>query len=327
MSSAFAPGKVILFGEHAVVYGRPALAIPLPQIGVTVSIEIVQSSQSSPEQEISLTNNWKERVSIEAPAIGRAGSLASFSKLQKPDPLALTIEKTLEVLNGTLPYFLNISITSTIPVASGFGSGAAVTVALVRALTSSLGKSISDEKVNQIAFEIEKLYHGTPSGIDNTVITYANPVYFKKNSPIQIFQVQSPFTLVIADSGVEAATHESVGDVRALWLVDPKRYEAIFTEIGSLVDQARDAIQNGDIESLGAFMNQNHILLREISVSSPLLDRLVLTACTNGALGAKLSGGGRGGNIIALAEPKKAEFIKSSLYSAGAKSVMITTVE
>lgn len=326
MSSASAPGKVILFGEHAVVYGQPALAIPVSQVGVTVSIEVHEENPNPSTYRPSFSFDWKEHVTITAPSIGRFGSLAAYSSSQKLDPLSLVIENTLNALAINNPPSMNITINSTIPVASGLGSGAAVSVALVRALALTLGQEIRDEQVNLIAFETEKLYHGTPSGIDNTVITYDRPVFFIKDSPIQTFNVGAPFTLIIADSGVKAATHESVGDVRKLWLADQRRMDKIFTSIGSIVQNARQAIQTGDWLSLGPLMNQNHHLLQQLTVSSTHLDHLVLTAVSFGALGAKLSGGGRGGNIIALVRPETAESIAFKLRGAGASKVIITTV-
>ncbi|OGN72576.1 MAG: mevalonate kinase [Chloroflexi bacterium GWB2_49_20] len=326
MISATAPGKLILFGEHAVVYGRPALAIPLLQVGVTVMIELAGPDPASSHSSTSDSQNWLEHISITAPDIGRYGTLASYASKPEPDPIAAAIGNLFSALGVTTPPAMRIHITSSIPVASGLGSGAAVSVALIRALATSLGKTLSDEQVNQLAFETEKLYHGTPSGIDNTVITYARPVYFVKNLPLETFSVGAPFTLVIADSGIIAATHESVGDVRKLWQAEPVRLEKIFSSIANIVDQARLAIQTGDINFLGPLMNQNHSLLQELTVSSPELDRLTAAALSCGALGAKLSGGGRGGNMIALVQPETAPAIAVALRDAGARGTIITQV-
>jgi mevalonate kinase len=326
MISATAPGKIILFGEHAVVYGRPALAIPVMQVGVTVTIEPDQPDLASSNPPIPNSQNWLERISIAAPDIGRYGTLASYPAKPDPDPIAAVIQNVFSALAVDSPPTLHIRITSSIPVASGLGSGAAVSVALIRALASTFGKTLSDEQVNQLAFETEKLYHGTPSGIDNTVITYARPVYFIKNLRIETFTVGAPFTLVIADSGISAATRESVGDVRKLWLAEPDRMERIFSSIADIVDQARLAIQTGDINFLGPLMNQNHALLQELIVSSPKLDLLTAAALSCGALGAKLSGGGRGGNMIALVQPETAYAIAAALRDAGARGTIITQV-
>ena len=325
MTSATAPGKVILFGEHAVVYGHPALAIPVVQVGITVTVEPDKPGHPDSISKIPEEQSWLERVSITAPEIGRHGPLATYNTTE-PDPIALTIQNVLTTLGISTPPSMHIYITSSIPVASGLGSGAAVSVALIRALAASLGRTIPDEVVNQIAFETEKLHHGTPSGIDNTVVTFARPVYYVKDLPVETFSVGIPFTLVIADSGIGAATRESVGDVRKLWLAEPDRMEKIFSSIGNIVRQARLAIQNGDIFFLGQLMNQNQLLLQELTVSSPELDELTTVALSSGAIGAKLSGGGRGGNMIALVRSKTAPAVAAALRDAGARSTIITLV-
>lgn len=302
-----APGKVILFGEHAVVYGRPALAVPVTQVHADVDIA---SSDSA--------GIW-----INAPDINLH---AEVNTLPSDHPIASVIHN-LFFISRISPFpNIDIKITSTIPVASGLGSGAAVTVALTRALSSYINYSMIDEEVNSFAYEIEKLHHGTPSGIDNTVVTYAKPVYFIKGQPIETFTVGSPFTIVIADTGVSAPTKESVGDVRKLWEANKAKWDVVFDKVGRIAEKARKAIETGKMKDLGELMNQNHMLLQEMTVSSPELDNLVSAALNAGALGAKLSGGGRGGNMIALVEKEKAPVISEALLFAGAKRTIITTV-
>jgi mevalonate kinase len=307
MTTTSAPGKIILFGEHAVVYGRPALAVPVTQVHANVDI----SDSTSP-------GIW-----IDASDVNLHAELYT---LPSDHPIASVIHN-LFFLGRVSPFpNLEIRISSTIPVASGLGSGAAVTVALTRALASHLNYSMSDEDVNAFTYEIEKLHHGTPSGIDNTVVTYAQPVYFVKDQPIGIFHVGKPFTIVIADTGIAAPTRESVGDVRRLWMNDRSRWETIFDKIGEISFTARRAIEAGKPEVLGELMNENHTLLQKLTVSSPELDVLVESARDAGALGAKLSGGGRGGNMIALVEPENAEAVSLSLMAAGAKNTIITQI-
>ena len=185
---------------------------------------------------------------------------------------------------------------------------------------------MTDEEVNAFTYEIEKLHHGTPSGIDNTVITYAKPVYFVKGNPIETFTVGTPFTIVIGDTGISAPTRESVGDVRRLWIHDKSRWESVFDKIAEVSFTARRAIEQGHWELLGELMHENHQLLQKLTVSSPELDRLVSVACDAGALGAKMSGGGRGGNMIALVRPDVAETVSSSLKEAGARNTIITQI-
>ena len=305
---ASAPGKIILFGEHAVVFGRPALAVPVTQVRAQVDVS------ESPRPGI-----W-----IDAPDVGLHGDL---KVLPSDQPVAALVHNLLGALPQNPHPDLQITITSTIPVASGMGSGAAVSVAVIRALTSALGSPFSDEQVSAYAYEIEKLYHGTPSGIDNTVVTYARPVFFVKGQPVETLSVGAPFTLVIGSTGVPAPTRESVADVRKLWQSDKVKWEAVFDEIGDVSSKARETIENGQWRKLGDLMNQNQALLRQLTVSSPELDRLISAARNAGALGAKLSGGGRGGNIIALVEAGSAEAVATALGSAGSARVIIATIQ
>src|SRR5512134_1075462 len=162
MISAAACGKIILFGEHAVVYGRPAIAVPVMQVQATAIVE-----------------PGGQGLTIQAADIDRAITLDAHNSI---DPLATIVNLTLAHLNCPLPD-LKITIHSTIPIASGLGSGAAVSTAIVRALARWFGAQLDDAEVNALVYEVEKLHHGTPSGIDNTVITYQQPVYFVRGEP------------------------------------------------------------------------------------------------------------------------------------------------
>jgi mevalonate kinase len=314
MATASAPGKIILFGEHAVVYGRPALAVPVTQVHADVNI--AASSRAG--------------IWIDAPDIGLR---AELNTLPPDHPIASVIHRffnnpgSSSEPGGTAGSTgLEIRITSSIPVASGLGSGAAVSVALIRALASTLDRSASDEEVNRMAYEIEKIHHGTPSGIDNTVITYARPVYFVRGRPVETFTVARRFTLVIGDTGISAPTRESVADVRRLWESDKIGWEDVFDEVGRIAETAKERLENGRPEALGELMNANHALLQKMTVSSPELDELVEAAREAGASGAKMSGGGRGGNMIALAGLETASAISAALKEAGARNTIITTV-
>ena len=307
MTTASAPGKIILFGEHAVVYGRPALAVPVTQ--VHADVEVLDSDTAG---------IWIDALDVDLHT--------ELNALPSDHPVASVIHNFL-FLSRISPFpNLNIKISSTIPVASGLGSGAAVTVALTRALSSHLNHEMNEEEINAFAYEIEKLYHGTPSGIDNTVVTYNKPVYFVKEQPIEVIKVGRPFTIVVGDTGISAPTKESVADVRQLWMKNTKRFEVIFDEIADISFSARRVIEEGWIEMLGTLMDENHALLQEMTVSSPELDKLVSAARSAGASGAKLSGGGRGGNMIALVEQERAEEVVSALINAGAKRTIITKI-
>lgn len=305
---ASAPGKIILFGEHAVVYSRPALAVPVNQVQV----------------EVDITDSAQPGIWIHAPIIGL---LAELTTLPSDHPIASVILRTMQHLGISPRPNISITIESSIPVASGLGSGAAVSVALVRVLSSFFSHPLKNQQINDLVYETEKLYHGTPSGIDNTVITYNMPVFYLKDKPIETFKVGKPFTIVIGDTGIPAPTKESVGDVRRLWLRDPNRFESIFNEVAQISTMARHFIESGRPELLGELMDQNHEFLQEMTVSSPELDALVLAARQAGAQGAKLSGGGRGGNMIALVDSASAESVAQGLLSAGAKRTIIAEIK
>jgi mevalonate kinase len=305
---ASASGKIILFGEHAVVYGRPALAVPVPEVCAQVDV--------SP--------GARRGIWIDAPDIGLHSAMES---LPPDNALSATIHSVLDRLHTDPFPDLQITITSSIPVASGMGSGAAVSVALIRALSGALDGALADDEVNLLAYGAEKLHHGTPSGIDNTVVTYARPVFFVRGHPMQTLSVARPFVLVIAHTGIAASTRESVGDVRKLWEGDLTKFEAIFDQVGVIAGKARLAIEQGTWRDLGPLMNQNHALLQKLTVSSVELDRLVEAALQAGALGAKLSGGGRGGNVIALPDEGRAGDLTAALEAANSPRVIIATVK
>ena len=303
---ASACGKVILLGEHAVVYGRPALAAPVCGLRARARAEPLPPGAGC----------W-----IEAPDTGERLRLS-----EAPDhPLARTVRLALEHLGLPEPD-LRLVLRSELPVAGGLGSSAAASAALVRALFRWADRTPEPEIVSALVYEIEKLHHGTPSGIDNTVIAYERPIRFVRGQPPVLLRIARPFTLVIADSGVPSPTRETVAAVRAGWEREPARYEALFDAIAGLVQEAEACLQAGAIEALGSLLDANHRILQELGVSSPLLDRLVEAARMAGALGAKLTGGGRGGNVIALVRPEDVEVVTRALRAAGARGAFATEV-
>jgi mevalonate kinase len=147
-----------------------------------------------------------------------------------------------------------------------------------------------------------------------------------RGSPPQTFTIASPFTIVIGDTGVSSPTALSVGDVRQAWQADQSTYEALFDQIGEITKAARQMLEKGSPTELGALMDANHAVLQKLGVSSPELERLVVAARTAGALGAKLSGGGRGGNMIALVSPVDSQSVTKALHAAGAVRTLVTEV-
>lgn len=297
-------GKAILFGEHAVVYGQPALAAPVAAVSARAEVRPAQGE-------------W-----IDARTFGRRYRLAQANER---DPLALAFRLAVDYCGQRLRD-LELVVESTIPVAAGLGSGAAVATAAVRAVAAYYGVQLTPEATTTLTFESEKLLHGKPSGIDNTVIAYERPIVFVKGQAPEPLRVRQPFTLVIADSGVASPTRITVGDVAAGHAREPERYQALFAEIGAIVAAARAVIEGDDPVLLGPLMDSNQHLLETLGVSAEVNERLCAVARAAGALGAKLSGGGRGGNVIALVTSDTATAVAAALEAAGARRVLTTEV-
>ncbi len=290
-----APAKTILFGEHAVVYGEPAIAIPLLNIRTYAKIH-------PSDKEFRLISE-------------NTGMNTTYNEL---DP-ASGIKKLLDLLMDELSISnlppVNLQISSDIPIASGLGSGAALSVAVIREFSQYFQKHLSNERINEIAFEIEKIYHGFPSGIDNTTITYETPIIFSKSDGFTRLTADiSKLPLLIIDSGIHSETVNVVSDVK-------KNYDnnkTYIKEIGSLVKTAKEALGNGNLKEIGKLMNENQRLLSQINVSCKELDHYIGIARQNGALGSKLTGAGRGGNFIVLAgDPEHRTQLKSIYESMG----------
>ena len=310
---ASAPGKVILFGEHAVVYGRPAIAVPITQRRAKASVHYSSS------------NNCY----IVAPDLKRHDRLQD---LPDDDALARSARQVLDAANLWQPPDVTIHVTSQIPIASGMGSGAAIAAAIIRALAKHLNRPDlqTNEMVSALTYEVEKIHHGTPSGIDNTVVAYEQPIYFVRQSPrnqIELFTVATPLRFVVADTAVRSSTKTVVGDVRRQYGEQPAKFAKIFDACGRIAKEARQAIEAGQVAKLGQLMTENHAWLQKMTVSSPELDNLVDAALQAGALGAKLSGAGRGGNMIALVADEAGEIeVTTALQQAGAKNILTTVL-
>lgn len=304
-----APGKIILVGEHAVVYGRPAIAAPVWNATATATIS----------EEPAL-----KRLTLHAHDIGQTIEIDSDSPT---DPLATVVRLTLMHLGyATPPARWRIDLRSSIPIAGGLGSGAAVSSALIQALFAQAERKLDRKTLSQLIFEGEKIYHGQPSGIDNTVIAYGLPVWYVKESTPLPFALDKKLRILIGNSGVAAPTKEAVADVRRAWQRDPQRYERIFTEIGAVATATRVALHSGNLAQLGTLFNRNQRLLRELDVSHPRLEQLIGAAVDAGAFGAKLSGGGRGGNVIALVDRDRQAPVRAALRAAGAQPVIETSI-
>lgn len=298
-------GKIILTGEHAVVYGQPAIAIPVTEVITTASVKA-----GNDEGVIIFANDL--------PAV--------FSLANDDNGITQIIRLCLESIAVQSPRLI-IRVNSTIPIASGFGSGAALSAAIARALFSYFGEQLPAEVLNSLVFEVEKNYHLTPSGIDNTVISYEKPVYFIKGQSTKQIHASADFQFLIGFTGKSSLTKIAVKEVRDAWLADPERYNCFFQMIGEISMNARQALETGDKPLLGSLMNNNQVLLREMNLSSSELEVLIQAASDAGALGAKLSGGGKGGNMIALVDEFVVKDVRASMIRAGAAAIYETNIK
>ena len=277
-------GKVILFNEHFVVYGIPSIAAA---IGDSTVARVENSER------FELVDNRPE-----TPGYKR-------EKLEQQKDSLNRIFKAMEIDVEKNP--IKIILEGNLLAASGLGASAASCVAIARALSKHFNLNLDDDRINNIAYEGEKGYHGNPSGIDNTAATYGGIIWFQRKPDgniIERIKLKEPVEIVIGNTGKVADTKKAVAGVRERKEKYPEKYNQIFEEARKLVFDARNALEDFDIRRVGELMNKNHKLLQEIEVSSEELDLLVEIALENGALGAKLTGGGLGGNMIALTPEK-----------------------
>lgn len=305
-TSASASAKSILFGEHAVVYGRPAIAIPIHDLRTRVYI--TANPLGKPGIQL-----------LDAPDI----EMKCYSdQLEADHPFRVAIRSVEDFFH--LDHFptCEIRITSTIPIAAGLGSSASTAVAIIRGLINFIGQTVEAPIINQLAFNVEKSIHGNPSGIDNTVIAFEKPVYFVKEDPPEFLKITNPFYFIIANTGIKSLTKKVISQVREKWQNKKDDYEVIFDQIGEISRQAKEALKSGNQLLIGDLMNRNHTLLQSMGVSCDALDYLVNAAMTSGALGAKLCGSGQGGNMIALInDSSEKEKIQEALLAAGATRI------
>jgi hydroxymethylglutaryl-CoA reductase len=209
------------------------------------------------------------------------------------------------------PTDLAIAVEADLPIAVGLGSSAALSVALLRALAGAANRVLDDVALCDAAFEIEKLFHGQPSGIDNTVATYGGLLAFRRGAPHRLLSAACALPLIVAVGRVARQTQTAVLGLAERWRRDPDRYEGWFDEIDWLSNLAEDAIVNGHLSALGGLLNANQRLLQQIGVSTDELDAMVELARSHGALGAKLTGGGGGGAVICLCVDNRSQLVRA----------------
>jgi mevalonate kinase len=278
-------GKAILFNEHFVVYGLPAIVSAIGKYTVAKINPVDKPGWSIIDNRKATPKYKEDKIDQQKDSINRI--------LKKMDIDLST--------NG-----LEITLDGTLYCASGIGASAASCVAISRALSEHFELNLSDEEINEIAFEGEKGYHGSPSGIDNTASTFGGLIWFERgeNKVMDKITIPAPIEIVMGNTGKVADTSAAVAGVRKRREINPEKYKGIFDRAENIAYLARNALKNEDHKELGKLMNENHKLLQQIEVSSRELDFLVKLARDQGALGAKLTGGGLGGSIIALTPDK-----------------------
>lgn len=279
------------------VYGLPAIASAL---------------ESSTIADINVLEGHGWIVDDQRPAT------PGYKKVKYNDAMQ-SIKNVLNYLKiDTINQKLQITFSGDLVAASGVGASAAQCTSLARALNNTFNLNLDNDQINNAAYEGEKAYHGTPSGIDNTVSTFGGLIWFQKNlngkkNTINLLKSPLKIPLVIGNTGITASTTEVVADVRKLKNENPKKFNKIFNIYKDLAQKAKNALLQGNIKEIGSLMNHNHKLLQQINVSGDINDQLVQIALNNGAKGAKMTGTGRGGLIIALAENVK---VQDQIYNS-----------
>ncbi len=317
---ASAPGKVILFGEHAVVYDK---------LGIAGSIGLRSFAKVSEGKGISLrlkNLNIKKTISEEEllrlvekiEKLKRDKDFDGIKEIAKDKTTAgfFVIGKVMEVCGFEE---LNVEIEWKVP--KGLGSSSSTCSALVFAVSNFLGKKLRKERIAEIANEGDVILHGgTPSGIDANASTFGGYILYKKSSGVKPLNIDFEFPLIIVDSGKPANTAETVSAVRELMKRKKKFVERLLDRIEDISKDAIDSLKEKNLEKIGELMNKNHSLLRKLGVSTKELDNLTEVSLKNGVLGAKLTGGGGGGCVIVLAEEEKIERILKVYNDLGYKT-------
>ena len=295
---ASAPGKIILFGEHFVVKGKPAIAVALsPRIHVLIR-------EWDSDKLVVLSRDTGYRIVFDPDSLEVIESNGELLQLKK-------ILEELKNKKTIKPAY--IEITSEIPVAAGLGSSASLAVAFTAAYSKYIGLELSREEVSRIAFEAEKIVHGKPSGIDNTIATFGGAILYEKGSftRLRVGEIKDYF--IIADTGVPRSTRKAVLQVLNLYEKYPDILKHVYNAAEKIVREAEKALERADTIKIGELMNINHGLLSAIGVSGLELEQLVHMARRSGALGSKITGAGIGGSIIALASRDKVDRVYEAL--------------
>ena len=312
IATTAACGKVILLGEHAVVYGVPALCGALSR-GAEVQV--------IPGEGRLLVPAWNlQTPSAQALLAGSADS-----------SLAQAFAAILRALPADLPRpdGVDFVVRFSLPTGAGLGSSAALAVALVRALGAvgerQLGRPLTAAEVDAAALAAEQVFHGQPSGLDHTVAQHGGFGLFRRGQGLSLLAgspVLATLSLCIGHTGRARDTKGRVARVAELYQHDPPAIRQRFDHIAALVERAVVAVQSGDLATLGATMNENQAELAHLDVSCSEIEVMCDLARQSGALGCKLTGGGGGGCVVALAPGREAD-VAAAWQRAGFASFQV----
>ncbi|MDD9945526.1 MAG: mevalonate kinase [Myxococcales bacterium] len=290
-------GKIILFGEHAVVHGCPALAMALPR-GASA-----RASVATEDRLHLMPFDTHVRLSGDAQPKNAAGD----GSAEQPGPsehgakLRAALADALAETPRDRPK-LAIEAELHVPAGAGLGASAALSVAVIRAIDAALGRARSDPDMVAASLRWERAFHGNPSGVDSAMATHGGVALYRKGEPLAQVPVVTPPPLIVAYSGHAPSTKAMVDSVARQLERDPERIRGTFEGIEAIVNNGRTALELGDFRRLGQLMTLNQQLLNTLLLSTTQLEVLCRAAMDAGALGAKLTGGGGGGCMIAVCE-------------------------
>ena len=307
-----APGKLMLFGEHSVVYGGPCIVTAVNQ---RIFVRIQKTKGSS--------------IIVDAPDVKVCNysiATSDLGKIEYPKEVKFVL-KSVEFFfdRYKISSGLKISTHSEFSSLFGFGSSSAVTVCIIKGLSNIFDIEVNNKVLFDIAYKTVLCVQGVGSGFDLAVAVSGGTIYFdgysKKIEPISI--VKMP--LIVGYTGIKADTATLVRKVAADYKKNKRKIEKIFSSITEIVNKSKGLLKAEDYAKLGELMTENHKLLVKLNISIPKLDRLITAAQRSGAYGAKLSGAGGGDCMIALSEKKNANKIRKAIMGADGIIIPVKT--